>query len=83
MGPVRAAGNAQKRRITIAMKLFDKEGVVRLLRTEVKRAGAQSLWAKQKGVSRTLVNKVLNGRATPSKRMIKALKLRIIYISEQ
>ena len=58
------------------------EDVIRLLRSEVNRAGGQAAWASKTGTNRIVVNKVLNGRALPTKKIIKALKLRIVFVSE-
>ena len=37
---------------------LDNEGVVRLLRSEVKRAGGQSSWARRERIDRTMLNRV-------------------------
>jgi hypothetical protein len=42
--------------------VFELKDVMPLLRSEVKRPGGQSEWARQTGISRTMLNKVLNGR---------------------
>jgi DNA-binding phage protein len=64
------------------MRILDVEDVVRLLRSEVKRAGGQVAWASKTGLNRIVVNKVLNGKTLPTKKIVRALKLRIVYISE-
>jgi DNA-binding phage protein len=64
------------------MRILDAEDVVRLLRSEVKRAGGQAAWASKTGLNRIVINKVLNGKTLPTKKIIKALKLRIVFISE-
>jgi DNA-binding phage protein len=64
------------------MLILDVEDVVRLLRSEVKRAGGQAAWASKSGLNRIVVNKVLNGKTSPTKKIIKALKLRIVFVSE-
>ena len=64
------------------MHILDVEDVVRLLRSEVKRAGGQAAWAKKACVDRTIVNGILSGRRLPGKKIIKALKLRIVFVSE-
>jgi DNA-binding phage protein len=58
------------------MRLLDRNGVIRLLRTEVMRAGSQSTWARAAGVNRSTVNKVLQGRTSPTTHIIRALNLR-------
>jgi hypothetical protein len=64
------------------MHILDATDVVRLLRSEVRRAGGQAAWASKTGLNRIVVNKVLNGKTLPTKKIIKALKLRTVYISE-
>jgi DNA-binding phage protein len=66
----------------MVMHILDEEDVVRLLRSEVKRAGGQAAWANRTGLNRIVVNKVLNGKTLPTKKIVKALKLRIVYVSE-
>ena len=64
------------------MRVFDEKDVLRLLRSEVKRAGGQSAWARKTGIERTYLSKVLAGQKPPSKRIINALKLRTVYASD-
>jgi DNA-binding phage protein len=64
------------------MRIFDKKDVARLLRSEVKRAGGQSAWARKTGIERTYLTKVLAGQKPPSKRILYALKLRTVYVSD-
>jgi DNA-binding phage protein len=64
------------------MRILDVEDVVRLLRSEVKRAGGQAVWASKTGLNRIVVNRVLNGKTSPTKKIIKALKLRMVFVSE-
>ena len=64
------------------MRILDAEDVVCLLRSEVERAGGQAAWASMTGLNRIIVNKVLNGKTLPTKKIIKALKLRIVFVSE-
>jgi hypothetical protein len=52
---------------------------MRLLRSEIERAGGQIHWAKIEGVSRPHLNKMLQGTRQLSKSIIKALKIRIVY----
>jgi DNA-binding phage protein len=62
------------------MRFFDEKDVLRLLRSEVKRAGSQSAWARKTGIDRTFLNKVLTGQKSLSQKVIKALKLRTVYV---
>jgi DNA-binding phage protein len=57
------------------MRMLDDQDVVRVLRSEVERAGGQSSWARKERIDRSLLNRVLRGRKPPTKRIIKALKL--------
>src|ERR1700722_3816273 len=62
--------------------VFELKDVISLLRFEVKQAGGQSKWARQTGISRTMLNKVLNGRKSPTLTIIAALKLRMVFVSD-
>jgi DNA-binding phage protein len=61
--------------ILINMRILDDKDIVRLLRSEVERAGGQSAWARREGIDRTLLNRILNGQRPPTKEIIRALKL--------
>jgi len=65
------------------MRVLEMEDVISLLRSEVKRAGGQTAWSKKAGVHRSTVNRTLNGLELPTRKMIKALKLRMVFVSEQ
>jgi transcriptional regulator with XRE-family HTH domain len=62
--------------------LLDKKDVLRLLRATVKSAESQSAFARRMGVDRSNLNLVLNGKRLPSPSIIKALNLRIVYVSK-
>jgi DNA-binding phage protein len=64
------------------MKILEVKDVIRLLRSEVDRAGGQVAWASKTGVDRVTVNKILNGHASPTKKIISVLKLRTVFVSE-
>jgi hypothetical protein len=59
--------------------MLDDTDVVRLLCSEVERAGSQSAWARRERIDRTLLNRVLNGQRPPTKAIIEALKLCNVY----
>ena len=63
------------------MRILEAKDVVRLLRSEVSRAGGQAAWASKAGLNRIVVNKVLNGKTPPTKKIIKALKLRTVFVA--
>jgi DNA-binding phage protein len=62
------------------MRLLDEKDVLDLLRSEVKRAGGQTLWARKADVDRTMLNKILSGRQAPTKKIIDLLNLRMVYV---
>jgi hypothetical protein len=55
--------------------MLDDNEVIRLLRSDIERAGGQSAWARREHIDRTVLNRVLCGRKPPTKEIIKALKL--------
>ncbi len=64
------------------MEVYELEDVISMLRTQVKQAGGQVAWAKKNRISRVSVNKTLSGRRSPSQQIIRALKLRIVFVPE-
>ena len=64
------------------MRIFELEDVIGLLRSKVKRAGGQVAWSKKTGINRSELYRVLTGRRLPSKKIIRALKLRTIFVSD-
>jgi DNA-binding phage protein len=62
------------------MRFLDLKDVVRLLRSEVERAGGQTAWAKKTGIERAIINRALNGLQRPTKPIILALKLRTVFV---
>ena len=64
------------------MRILELADVLAILRSEVKRVGGQVAWAKKAGVDRATVNKVLNGHRLPSKAVMDALKLRMVFVSQ-
>src|SRR5215475_1679422 len=63
--------------------LLDQKDVVRSLRLEVKRAGSQKKWAKENGVTQSLISMVLSGDRPPNNKIISALKLRRVVVYER
>jgi DNA-binding transcriptional regulator YdaS (Cro superfamily) len=57
------------------MKPLHVRDVLILLRRDVDRAGGQSEWSRQTGVSRTYINRVLKGRKPPGPSIVRALGL--------
>jgi len=60
-------------------KLLDEKDVVRLLREVVDKAGGQSAWARQTGVDRVHLNKVLRGKRPLTRTILQVLKLKKVY----
>jgi hypothetical protein len=65
------------------MRALDQKDVVRLLRSEVNRAGSQKEWAKENGVTPSSISMVLSGVRPPTKKIISALKLRRVVVFER
>jgi DNA-binding phage protein len=64
------------------MRVLELADVIAMLRSEVKRIGGQVAWAKKARVDRAIVSKVLNGHRPPNKAITKALKLRMVFVSQ-
>ena len=62
------------------MRFLDLKGVIHLLRSEVERAGSQAAWARKTGNARVTINRVLNNQQAPTKKIIRALKLRTVFV---
>jgi hypothetical protein len=63
-----------------AQKAFlEHEDVMELLRLEIARAGSQGRWAEKMGIDRPQLNKMPHGCQVLSTRVIKALKLRVVF----
>jgi len=65
------------------MRFLEPKDVIYLLRSEVERAGGQTAWAKRTGIQRAIINKVLNKLQPPSKPIISALKLRMVFVPKR
>jgi DNA-binding phage protein len=64
------------------MRIFELEDVVVLLRSEIERAGGPLKWSKKTGINRAVVYKTLNDIKPPTKSIIRALKLRTVFVAE-
>ena len=62
--------------------ILDLEDVIRLLRSEMERAVSQRMFARKAGVNVSVVSKTLRGLILPSKKILRALKLRTVYLSK-
>jgi hypothetical protein len=54
-------------------------GICARSRREVAKAGGQNEWAQKTGINRIVINKALRKQRPPSKALIKALNLEIVY----
>ena len=63
--------------------ILTAKDVVRLLRQRVAKAGGQSAWAKKTGVHRTLINRVLREQQAPTKSIVNALQLDVVYLPKK
>jgi transcriptional regulator with XRE-family HTH domain len=55
---------------------------MRLLRSEIERAGSQRAFARKAGVNHGVVSRTLSGQPLPSEKILRALKLRVVYLSK-
>ena len=62
------------------MRFLTERDIVDLLRVKVVRAGSQEAWSKRTGVNRTIVNKVLHSVIPTTKEVLRALKIRTVYV---
>ena len=63
-------------------RLLNLNDVIRLLRSEIERAGSQRAFARKAGVNVSVVSKTLRGLVLPSEKILSALKLRVVYLSK-
>lgn len=69
-------------RVLNVRKILDLEEVIGLLRSEIERAGSQRMFAKKAGVNVSVVSRTLRGQVLPSQNILRALKLRTVYLSK-
>ncbi len=61
---------------------LDDKDVIRLLKAEVERTGGKSGFARLTGLNRNNINQIIGGKRPISKRLMRMLKLRRVYIHE-
>jgi hypothetical protein len=61
------------------VEILDRGGMLRLLRQEMERAGSTSLWATKVGLDPSTVHHILGNRRSPSRSVIEALGLEVVY----
>jgi uncharacterized small protein (DUF1192 family) len=69
-------------RVLNVRQILDLEEVIRLLRSEIERAGSQRAFARTAGVNISVVSRTLTGQVLPSQKILRALKLRVVYLSK-
>jgi len=68
------------KRMLYSPPVLDATDVIRLLRSAVEQAGGQSAFARKTHLNRTELNRILHGKRLPTKKTIKALKLRMVFV---
>ncbi len=68
-------------RVLDVRKILDLDDVMRLLRSEIERAGSLRAFARKAGVNVSVVSRTLNRQRLPSEKVLRALKLRAVYFS--
>jgi hypothetical protein len=63
-------------------RLLNLNDVILLLRSEVKRAGSQRVFARKVGENVSMVSKTLRGIVLPSEKILSGLNLRVVYLSK-
>src|SRR5215470_13604955 len=63
-------------------RLLYLNDVIRLLRSEIERAGSQRAFARKAGVNVSVVSKTLRGMVLPSEKILRTLKLQVVYLSK-
>ena len=63
--------------------LLDHDDVLKLLHARLRSRGAQGAFAKQTGVERTSLNKMVNAERPVSRRIVAALGLRVVHTPVQ
>ena len=69
-------------RVLNVRQILDLEDVIRLIRSEVERAGSQRAFARKAGVDISAVSRVLRRQRLPNEKLLRALNLRVRYFSK-
>jgi DNA-binding phage protein len=64
------------------MTPLNVQDVIELIRGEIDRVGGQSEWARQTGIQRPVINRVLNGRRLPPSQLCRILGLEWIIVRQ-
>jgi hypothetical protein len=63
--------------------VLESRDVKKLLGTEIEMAGGQAAFSRKHRMSRVTLNKIMQGERPLTKRLIKSLKLRVVYLRKQ
>jgi hypothetical protein len=63
----------------MAEELSDAD-ILRMLRADIQKYGSQAEWSRQNGISRPHLNRVLNRERDFGPRILKALKLKKVFV---
>ena len=63
-------------------RLLNLNDVIRLLHSEIERAGSQRAFARKADVNVSVVSKTLRRMVLPSEKILSALDLRVVYLSK-
>jgi DNA-binding phage protein len=69
-------------RVLNVRQILDLDEVITLLREEIKRAGSQRAFARKADLNHAVVSRTLSGKLLPSEKILRALKLRVVYLSK-
>ena len=75
-------GSTSRKTMIHARPVLELQDVLRLLRSEIKRAGSQRRFAREASVNISVVSRTLTGQVPPSQKILRALKLRKVYLPE-
>ena len=64
-------------------KRLNREGLIKLLKSEINTFGTQKRFAETRKVSPTIISEVLLGRREPSKQLLDALNLKRVVSYEE
>jgi DNA-binding phage protein len=79
---LRALGLRKALSSTSDSRVLETREIGRLVRTQVAQAGSQSAWARDTGIQRSEINRVLRGKRPPNKQMVHALGLRVVIVKD-
>ena len=70
------------KRMLYSPPVLDAKDVIRLLHSAVEQAGEQSAFARKTHLNRTELNRFPHGKHLLTKKILKALKLRMVFVPE-